>query len=315
MRYRTGIYAEPGCKRHVTGDGHPESVQRFDAVMDALRAAALMDSLLPIEARRAARQELTLCHSTGYVDLVEREVGQGRAELSTGDTPLSPGSLEAALGSVGGVLSALDAVFNGIVDNAFCVARPPGHHASVQQGMGFCIFNNVAVAAKYGQARHGINRVLIVDWDVHHGNGTQDIFYRDGSVFFFSTHQAPWYPGTGSRSEIGEGPGAGATMNCPFPAATRGSAILRAFEEQLLPAMELFKPELVLISAGFDSRVDDPLGGFLLTDADFAELTRLAARVADTHAKGRLVSVLEGGYALAGLGLAAAAHVGTLQNG
>jgi len=196
--------------------------------------------------------------------------------------------------------------------NAFCIVRPPGHHASGNRGMGFCLFNNIAIAARYAQRKYGIGRVLIADWDVHHGNGTQDIFYSDGTVFFFSTHQYPWYPGTGAASETGEGPGLGTTLNCPFPAGSGRKEILGAFQEKLRPAAEAFKPGLVLLSAGFDSRIGDPLGNFLLTDTDFADLTALLREIADRHAQGRLVSVMEGGYSLEGLAAGVRAHVAAL---
>jgi acetoin utilization deacetylase AcuC-like enzyme len=200
----------------------------------------------------------------------------------------------------------------GLSKTAFALVRPPGHHANAAAGRGFCVLNNVAVAARYAQRRLGVQRVLIVDWDVHHGNGTQEIFYGDGSVFFFSTHQSPWYPGTGRASETGEGEGIGATLNCPLPAGSGRTEVFACFEKKLVPAMQKFRPELVLISAGFDSRKGDPLGRFELEDADFADLTRLVREIADKSAEGRVVSLLEGGYSLEGLAAGVSAHVRAL---
>jgi acetoin utilization deacetylase AcuC-like enzyme len=209
-------------------------------------------------------------------------------------------------------LNAVDAIVEKRISNAISIGRPPGHHATEVRGMGFCIFNTIAIAARYAQKKHAMGRVLIADWDVHHGNGTQDIFYTDGSVFFFSTHQSPWYPGTGAREERGEGPGAGMTLNCPFPAGAGRKEILGAFQQELMKAADNVKPEFVLISAGFDSRAGDPLGQFLLTDTDFADLTRVMREIADKHAGGRLLSVLEGGYSLTGLAAGIRAHVEAL---
>src|SRR5579862_1599479 len=299
----TALLADPVYKDHDPGAGHPERPERYDAVAGALSRAGLT-TLQKIEARPATEDEIALCHGHDYIQQVRREVAAGARELSTGDTSVGTRSFDVALKAAGGVLNAIDAVMTRKAANAFCVVRPPGHHARPRQGMGFCIFNNVAIAARYAQRKHGASRVLIADWDVHHGNGTQDIFYSDGSVFFFSTHQSPWYPGTGAADETGSGAGAGATLNCPFPAGSGRKEILGAFAERLLPAAEKFKPELVLLSAGFDSRNGDPLGQFTLSDADFAELTGLMLEVADKHAGGRLVSVLEGGYNLAGLAAA-----------
>jgi acetoin utilization deacetylase AcuC-like enzyme len=239
----------------------------------------------------------------------------GRRQLSTGDTVISDGSLEAALLATGGVLSAVDGVMAGSVANAFCAVRPPGHHATPAAGMGFCFFNSVAVAARYAQRRHGVGRVLIVDWDVHHGNGTQDAFYDDGSVLFFSSHQHPWYPGTGRRNEAGRGEGLGMTVNAPLRAGSGFAEILGEMETRLEPVLAEVRPELVLLSAGFDSRMDDPLGRFTVTDEEFAALTRRVMDYARTYAGGRLVSVMEGGYNLATLGGVVAAHVKELLAG
>lgn len=309
---RTGIVFDPVCKQHHPGGYHPESPARIDAVMDSIHASKLIESLDPIPARAATDDELRLCHTPAYIETVRREVIFGYPTLTTGDTDISIGSLDAACLAAGGVLAAVDAVMEGRVRNAFCNIRPPGHHATADLGMGFCVFNNVALAARYAQRIHGVDRVLIADWDVHHGNGTQAIFYEDPSVFFFSTHQWPLYPGTGAAGETGLGLGKGFTMNCPFPRGSGRREIVGAFQSGLLPAMERFRPELVLISAGFDSRIGDPLGGFVLTDDDFSELTGILMDIADRHCKGRLVSALEGGYNLEGLASAAAAHVSRL---
>ena len=306
---RTAIAGDPIVKLHDTGPGHPEQPARFTAVMDRLAENGLLEMLLPLEWRRATKDELALAHTPGYLDLVEREIEQDRRQLSTGDTTISKNSLEPAQVAAGCVLRAVDAVFSKAATNAFCIVRPPGHHASAAKGMGFCLYNNIAVAARYAQLRYHAERVLIADWDVHHGNGTQDIFYQDGTVFFFSTHQSPWYPGTGSPSERGEGQGLGTTLNCPFRAGAGRAEILGAFEQHLAPAAERFRPDLILISAGFDSRVNDPLGLFTLTDKDFADLTEFLMSLADRYCEGRLVSVLEGGYNLDGLARAAESHV------
>ena len=305
----TGLLADSVTKEHDTGRGHPERPERFDAAFNAVKDL----DLAVIEPRVANEDEVALCHSREYIRLVEREIMTGFHELSTGDTIICPRSLDAALRAAGGVLNAVDAVIAKRVKNAFCIVRPPGHHATPTRGMGFCLFDNIAIAARYAQKKHGVRRVLIADWDVHHGNGTQDIFYADGSVFFFSTHQHPWYPGTGLADEAGEGKGEGMILNCPFPAGSGRKEILGAFQQKLAPAAERITPELVLISAGFDSRADDPLGNFLLSDADFADLTRVMLEIADKYAGGRLVSVLEGGYNLDGLASAARAHVQALQ--
>jgi acetoin utilization deacetylase AcuC-like enzyme len=265
-----------------------------------------------LESRHASWDEIATCHTRDYIRIVQQDFQVGHRQLSTGDTDVSPESLDAARLAAGGLLNAVDALVGGKVQNAFCAVRPPGHHATPDRGMGFCLFNNAAVAARYAQRKHGVGRVLIADWDVHHGNGTQDIFYEDGSVFFFSTHQSPWYPGTGHPHETGAGKGKGTTLNCPFAAGAGAAEILGAFRDKLMPAANEFQPDLVIVSAGFDSRIDDPLGRFRLSDADFAELTNVMLEIAAHHAKGRLLSVLEGGYNLSGLASASASHVRAL---
>jgi len=263
--------------------------------------------------RPAVEDEILLVHAAEYVQLVQREIAAGRRSLSTGDTEISSGTLDAALAAAGTVVSAVDAVLKGRARHAFCAVRPPGHHASQARGMGFCVFNNIAIGARYAARRYGVERILIADWDVHHGNGTQEVFWSDGSVLFFDTHQHPWYPGTGSPSETGEGKGRGLIVNQPFPAGSGRNEILGAFRTRLVPAAEGFKPQLVMISAGFDSRARDPLGQFTLTDADFDELTAVVIEIARQHADGRVVSVLEGGYSRDGLARAVDAHLGRLS--
>jgi acetoin utilization deacetylase AcuC-like enzyme len=301
------------CRKHDAGPGHPEQPARYDAVLAALKADGLLAKLRQIGPLPVKRDDLLLAHEARYLDLAGREIRAGGDQLSTGDTGVCPESWEAAMAAAGCALGAVESVVKGPDRTAFCLIRPPGHHASAGRGMGFCIVNNAALAARHAQRRHGIGRVAIVDWDVHHGNGTQDIFYVDGSVFFFSTHQSPWYPGTGRASETGEGEGKGTTLNCPLPAGSGRAEIFECFEERLVPALEKFRPELLIISAGFDSRAGDPLGQFRLTDQDFSDLTRLVRGIADKHARGRVVSVLEGGYNLAGLASAASAHVAALM--
>ncbi|MGA1529494.1 MAG: histone deacetylase [Kiritimatiellia bacterium] len=310
----TGLVADPVCKQHLVGEDHPECPERYDAIYLALCRSGLIDHLQKIPCRSALDEEILLAHTPAYLELVKREIAEGRDWLSTGDTPVSRGSLDAALYAVGGVLNAVEAVVTGKVKNAFCLVRPPGHHATSGRGMGFCLFNNIALAARYAQAKQGIERILIVDWDVHHGNGTQDIFYRDGSVFYYSLHQSPLYPGTGAVEEIGEGEGHGATLNVPLAAGADGRAFMRSLESDLAPAMAYFRPELVLISAGFDAREGDPLGGFILQDEDFAAMTAFVLKLAARYANGRVVSMLEGGYNLGGLASAAVAHIQAMSD-
>lgn len=296
-------------QKHDTGFGHPEQPARIKAVLKALDQANLSDNFRKVDPRPCEDADVLRCHTAGYLASAKADVAAGATSLRTGDTTISAASLEVAKLAAGGVLAAVDEVLGGKAPNAFCVSRPPGHHATPDKGMGFCLFNHVAVAARYAQQKLKVGKVLIVDWDVHHGNGTQDVFYEDESVFFFSTHQSPWYPGTGARDETGKGKGLGTILNRPFPAGSGHDEIVAAaFGDDLCKAMTKYRPELVLVSAGFDSRLGDPLGQFRLTDDDFATLTQIVLDLAKEHAGGNVVSVLEGGYDLNGLGKAAAAH-------
>jgi acetoin utilization deacetylase AcuC-like enzyme len=295
---------------HETGYGHPENPSRNRAILKALQPFVKNGRIL--KSRQATWADLTTCHSEDYLKIARNEIESGRTRLSTGDTQVCEASWDIAMHAAGATLEAVDALAMGKARNAFCGIRPPGHHAEPDRGMGFCIVNNVAIAARYAQKKHHIQRVMIYDWDVHHGNGTQACFYEDDSVFYCSTHQWPLYPGTGSVDEKGKGQGEGFTLNGPFPAGT-GYDVIRAFlEDDLIPAMKTFKPQLIIISAGFDSRIEDPLGRFTLTDAEFRLLTRMMMDMADHYAGGKLLSVLEGGYNIDGLASAIKAHVSEL---
>ena len=303
------LVSDLAYQKHDTGFGHPEQPKRIKAVLKALDQAKLSEGFRKVEPRLCEDADILRCHTENYLASVKADVASGATTLRTGDTTIGKESLDVAKLAAGGLLSAVDEVLTGKANRAFCVSRPPGHHATPNKGMGFCLFNNAAVAARYAQQKHKVGKVLIVDWDVHHGNGTQDIFYEDESVFFFSTHQYPWHPGTGALDEAGKGKGLGTIMNRPFPAGSGHDAIVTsAFGDDLTKAMTKYRPELVIISAGFDSRLGDPLGQFRLMDDDFEALTKIILDLAKEHADGKVVSVLEGGYDLNGLGKAAAAH-------
>jgi acetoin utilization deacetylase AcuC-like enzyme len=311
---KTSLIYDEIYLKHKTGEFHPENPRRLEAIMSELKESQLLPILQPITPRAANLEWIELVHPREYIEIVRRDVLSGAKRLSTrsGNTALCSDSFDVALWSVGGLLSACDAVMAGTVRNAFCAVRPPGHHASAKRGMGFCLFNNVAIAARYLQQKHKLNKVLIVDWDVHHGNGTQDTFYQDGSVFYFSTHQWPWYPWSGSTEEIGEGKGKGATLNAPLPAGSGDKDLINAFEQRFLPLADKFKPDFIIISAGFDSRHSDPLGRFRVTDDGYRKLTQILLQLAQDHAQGRLISALEGGYNPEGIAKAIGAHVDEL---
>ena len=313
---KSGLLLDTLYTEHDSGYHHPEAPGRILAIERELISQGLTGKCLSIAPRDVEDEEVLLCHTAAYLKTVVTEIdGTRSGMLSTGDTSFGPESLRVARKAAGGMLQAVDAVIGGEARNAFCAVRPPGHHATRGRGMGFCIFNNAAIAARYAQRKHGIERVAIIDWDVHHGNGTQDIFYEDGTVFYFSTHQHPWYPGTGLRHETGAGAGKGTTLNAPLPAGTGMAAIEKAFRGEFSAKVREFRPDLVIISAGFDSRVEDPLGEFRLTDPDFVKLTNLLVEIAGEFAEGRLISVLEGGYNQPGLAKAVAAHLRALMEG
>jgi acetoin utilization deacetylase AcuC-like enzyme len=300
------LYTHPACLAHDPGIGHPESPARLRAVLEALDDARFA-AIERMEAPRAAREQLDRVHDAVMVDHVFANAPHdGYAQLDA-DTAMSPGSLEAALRAAGAVCAAVDALIDGKDNRALCAVRPPGHHATRDTAMGFCLFNNIAVGAAQALAR-GIERVAIVDFDVHHGNGTQDIFWNAPRVLYASTHQSPLYPGTGARSETG----AGNIVNAPLPPGAGSAQLRAAMSEIVLPRLAQFRPQLVMISAGFDAHRLDPLASLNFDAEDFAWATRELVAVACAHAQGRVVSSLEGGYSLMALRESAAAHVAAL---
>src|SRR5215470_12666996 len=309
----TLLVTHEACFGHDPGRGHPESPARLKAVLSALEApafAGLERRIAPL----AEIEQIARVHARPYVDRVLQAIPSSGYVGFDPDTIASPGSGEAALRAAGAVTAAVDAVVAGEARNAFCAVRPPGHHAEAGRAMGFCLFNNVAIAARYAQNRYGLQRILIVDWDVHHGNGTQHSFEDDPSVLFFSTHQFPHYPGTGRGTERGTGAGEGFTINVPMKAGGGDEDYQAVFHKPLVPAADTYKPDFVMISAGFDAHKDDPLASMELTDAGYAELTAIVAGIAKRYAHARILSTLEGGYNLTALAASVDSHLTALLN-
>jgi len=298
-------YTHPACLDHDTGPGHAECPERLEAVLEAVHHA--FPRLEWIEAPRATRGQLLRVHEPMLLGRVLDSHPRQRIPLDP-DTVLSPGSAEAALRAAGAGVAATEAVLNGETDVAFCAVRPPGHHATAGAAMGFCLFDSIAVAAAHALDKFGLARVAIIDFDVHHGNGTQAIFEREPRVMYLSSHQAPLYPGTGEADERG----VGNLVNVPLPAGTAGPAFREAWRTRLLPALDDFAPQLLLVSAGFDAHRRDPLAGLALEAGDFGWLTAELAALAARHADGRIVSMLEGGYDLQALAACSVAHVAAL---
>ncbi len=308
---RTTVFFDPLYLEHDTGFGHPERAERLEAAMETLRSTGLAEKVSIASPRDASEEEIGLVHPQPYIDVV-REVAQSGGGWLDADTHVSPRSFHAALRSAGAALEGLERIFSGESDNAFCLARPPGHHATATRGMGFCLFNNNAVAARFAMEKYGIERVFILDWDAHHGNGIQDIFYGDERVLYVSLHQYPHYPGSGSYHEVGSGSGKGFTVNFPLPARTGEDVYLLAFDEVILPIAREYRPQLVLISAGYDAHFSDPLCSMMLKATSYAEMAARLKSLAEETCGGKMMAVLEGGYNLEGVARSIANTVAVL---
>ena len=303
---RVLFYDDPLFREHDTGHGHPERPDRLDAVRQGLRDHGLEAHLMPGVARRATTEHLLRVHTEEHVARVGST--SGRSFRFDPDTTAGPRSYDAALLAAGSVIDAVDRVLAGEADRAFCAVRPPGHHAEAGRAMGFCLFNNVAIGAAHALAR-GLSRVLIVDWDVHHGNGTQDIFYEDPRVLYVSSHAYPFYPGTGALDEMGEGKGVGFTVNLPLPSGTGDRQYARLYRDIVAPIGNAYAPQLVMVSVGFDPHTLDPLAGMAVTERGFAELTDVCLGIAEWGSEGKAIFVLEGGYDLGAIAASSAAVV------
>ncbi len=307
---KVGLVYDPIFMEHNTGS-HPENAMRLKYILEALENYKIRDRMVDIEPAEATVEQLEKVHQSWYIEKVARFAEKGGGYLDP-DTAVSGRSYEAALKAAGGVITAIDHVMTGKVDSAFALVRPPGHHAKAARSMGFCLFNNVAVGAEHAREAYGLDRILIIDWDVHHGNGTAETFYGDPAVLFFSTHQQGHFPGTGWASEVGMGRGEGFTINVPLARGTGDSGFYYAFTRLLEPVARQFEPQLVMISAGFDAHYSDPLAGLELTCNGYAKMTEIVKNIADEVCNGRIVASLEGGYNLGAIGHAVSAVINVL---
>jgi acetoin utilization deacetylase AcuC-like enzyme len=308
---QTAVAYHPACLDHDAGPGHPERPERLRGIMDRLAGSGLLARVLSLTPEPATLEAIARVHDREYVADVCNRSGPFQAGP---DTAGSAGTPRAARLAAGAAIAAVDAVMRGDVRRAFCAVRPPGHHAERGEARGFCFFNTIAIAARHLQAAHGVDRVAIIDWDVHHGNGTQNAFYEDPSVFYASVHQYPLYPGSGRRNESGSGAGRGFTLNVPLASGSTDSDYARVFRDEFEPAVRRFGPQFVLVSAGFDAHQDDPLGGMLVSEQGFGEMTSSVLRMA-AACSGRVVSILEGGYDIRATAAASEAHVRALMEG
>ena len=312
---RTGLLYSPGYLNHRPRAGHPENHKRLGKLIEAIRKGDLQGSLVFLEPFLPDMRSLEKVHPAGYLNEFRNSVRTGKKTFATVDCSISEGSFDVALLAVGGVMAGVDAVMNGRVDNIFCAVRPPGHHAGRASAMGFCFLNNVALGACYARAVYGVKRIFILDWDVHHGNGTQEIFEEDPLTYFCSIHEHPTFcfPGTGRRMEKGKGEGYGFTLNLPVKPHTADREFLDLFEREVIPEIGRFRPDLIMVSAGFDAHKDDPIADLELTERSFVHMTQRICEMADMYCQGRIVSVLEGGYNGSSLTSSAIAHIKTLQ--
>lgn len=305
----TGFLYDPIYLKHRAGRFHPESPLRLERTYQHLSSLPWFPSLQILSPRQAEDEWLRLVHSAGYLLHARETCARQEAFLDTQDVGICPDSYDVAVLAAGGALMLADSMMRGDIQNGFALLRPPGHHAEENQAMGFCLLNNIAILARYLQRKHDLEKILILDWDVHHGNGTQHIFYEDPSVFYISLHQFPFYPGTGAFGETGRGRGEGATLNCPMPAGCGNQDYEKAFQTQILPVINRFKPDAILISAGFDAHTEDPLGSMQLSTEFFGWMTQRMLEMAAQHCQGRLLSLLEGGYNLRALAACTAIHL------